>query len=91
MPTGAGKTSALMALLGEMHCARGAAAARLPRARGVAYAPQEAWVLGDTVRANVLFGAPYDEERYRKGEIHVHRVGKFADPRRSALPVCAHS
>lgn len=32
----------------------------------VAYAAQSAWILNATVRDNVLFGRPYDEDRYHK-------------------------
>ncbi|KAL0959258.1 hypothetical protein HGRIS_014529 [Hohenbuehelia grisea] len=38
----------------------------LPRAGGVAYAAQESWVQNDTIRANITFGEPFDEERYNK-------------------------
>ncbi|KAJ7675294.1 hypothetical protein B0H17DRAFT_1207802 [Mycena rosella] len=67
-PTGSGKTSLLMALLGEMHFTPASPSSwyNLPRAGGVAYAAQESWVLNETIRANILFGAEYDEERYRK-------------------------
>ncbi|CAK5274929.1 unnamed protein product [Mycena citricolor] len=68
-PTGSGKTSLLMALLGEMHQLPSSASAcsSLPRAGGVAYAAQESWVLNDTIRANILFNSSeIDEERYRK-------------------------
>ncbi|KJA13742.1 hypothetical protein HYPSUDRAFT_72890 [Hypholoma sublateritium FD-334 SS-4] len=67
-PTGSGKTSMLMALLGEMHFIRPAADSwfNLPRDGGVAYAAQESWVQNETIRDNILFGSPYDETRYRK-------------------------
>ncbi|CAK5274807.1 unnamed protein product [Mycena citricolor] len=67
-PTGSGKTSMLMALLGEMHFMPSTANSwyNLPRAGGVAYAAQESWVLNDTIRNNILFGAEYDEERYKQ-------------------------
>ncbi|PPQ71032.1 hypothetical protein CVT26_011497, partial [Gymnopilus dilepis] len=67
-PTGAGKTSVLMALLGEMHFTPPAADSwyHLPREGGVAYAAQESWVQNETIRENILFGSRYDEERYRK-------------------------
>lgn len=39
----------------------------LPRKNGVAYAAQESWVQNATIKDNILFGAPYDEERYNKG------------------------
>ncbi|KAF4617689.1 hypothetical protein D9613_006261 [Agrocybe pediades] len=67
-PTGSGKTSMLMALLGEMHYNPTGVDSwfNLPRAGGVAYAAQESWVQNDTIRENILFGSPYDEARYRK-------------------------
>ncbi|KAH7905737.1 P-loop containing nucleoside triphosphate hydrolase protein, partial [Hygrophoropsis aurantiaca] len=67
-PTGSGKTSVLMALLGEMHFIPSDPTSwyGLPRNEGVAYAAQESWVQNETIRDNILFGAPYDEERYRK-------------------------
>ena len=39
----------------------------LPRAGGVAFAVQESWVQNETIRENILFRSPYDEERYKKG------------------------
>ncbi|KAJ7123848.1 P-loop containing nucleoside triphosphate hydrolase protein [Mycena crocata] len=67
-PTGSGKTSLLMALLGEMHFTPSSPSSwyNLPRGGGVAYAAQESWVLNETIRDNILFGAEYDEERYKK-------------------------
>ncbi|KAG6894564.1 hypothetical protein C0993_011221, partial [Termitomyces sp. T159_Od127] len=62
-----GKTSLLMALLGEMHFVPSGPGAwyNLPRSGGVAYAAQESWVLNATIKDNILFGAPFDEERYK--------------------------
>ncbi|KAL1939038.1 hypothetical protein VTO73DRAFT_10298 [Trametes versicolor] len=67
-PTGSGKTSLLMALLGELHYIPSGpdAFVSLPREGGVAYAAQESWVQNDTIRNNILFGAPYDQARYDK-------------------------
>ncbi|KAK7062494.1 ATP-binding cassette transporter [Favolaschia claudopus] len=67
-PTGAGKTSLLMALLGEMHFIPATPSSwyNLPREGGVAYAAQESWVLNETIRDNILFGSEFDEERYKK-------------------------
>ncbi|TCD61149.1 hypothetical protein EIP91_008843 [Steccherinum ochraceum] len=64
--TGTGKTSLLMALLGEMHYIPTGpnSLVSLPRAGGVAYHAQESWVLNDTIRNNILFGSSYHEERY---------------------------
>ncbi|KAF6747848.1 multidrug resistance-associated ABC transporter [Ephemerocybe angulata] len=67
-PTGSGKTSLLMALLGEMHFSPTPpdSAFSLPRAGGVSFAVQESWVQNETVRDNILFHSPYDEQRYKK-------------------------
>src|SRR6266404_8555907 len=58
-PTGCGKTSLLMALLGEMHFIPMSPDSwyHLPRAGGVSYAAQESWVQNETIRvraANML-------------------------------------
>ncbi|KAJ6498479.1 hypothetical protein C8R47DRAFT_1212167 [Mycena vitilis] len=72
-PSASGKTSMLLALLGEMHFITSPAANtedeswfNLPRAGGVAYCDQTSWVLNDTIRNNILFGTPMDEARYKK-------------------------
>ncbi|KAJ6519437.1 hypothetical protein C8R45DRAFT_1066135 [Mycena sanguinolenta] len=66
--TGSGKTSLLMALLGEMHFVPSGPTSwyNLPRGKGVSYAAQESWVQNETIRENILFGAEYDEVRYKK-------------------------
>jgi ABC-type multidrug transport system fused ATPase/permease subunit len=78
-PVGAGKSSLLSALLGELQpvpvamavgaAAPGAGGGAPRRAVGVrgsvAYCQQVPWILGATVRDNVLFGAPYEAARYR--------------------------
>ncbi|KAJ1840002.1 hypothetical protein LPJ73_006575, partial [Coemansia sp. RSA 2703] len=83
-PTGCGKTSLLMALLGEMRLIAGQVMipGALFRSRAdmpgedvsdvfapkeaVAYVAQQAWLLNDTIRGNIIFGLPYDEQRYRE-------------------------
>ncbi|KAL1717785.1 P-loop containing nucleoside triphosphate hydrolase protein, partial [Schizophyllum commune] len=67
-PTGSGKTSLLMALLGEMRYTPTSSSSwvNFPRDLGVAYAAQESWVQSDTIKDNILFGAPYDPERYEQ-------------------------
>ncbi|KAJ7069538.1 hypothetical protein C8F01DRAFT_1113104 [Mycena amicta] len=67
-PTGSGKTSLLMALLGEMHFVPSSPDSwfNLPRSGGVAYAAQESWVLNETIRDNIIFDTPYNDERYKK-------------------------
>lgn len=51
-PTGTGKTSILMALLGEMHYVPMGPDSyfSLPRDKGIAYASQESWVQNETIR-----------------------------------------
>ncbi|KAL0950661.1 hypothetical protein HGRIS_007447 [Hohenbuehelia grisea] len=67
-PTGSGKTSLLMALLGEMHFVPAGLESwyQVPRTGGVSYAAQESWVQNETIRDNILFGTPFDEDRYNK-------------------------
>lgn len=59
---GAGKSSLISAILGELELSEGNIAVR----RGLSYAAQEAWVFGSTVRQNIIFGQPYDRQRYQK-------------------------
>ena len=67
-PTGCGKTSLVMAMLGELHYVPSGPDSwfNLPRENGVAYAAQESWVQNETIRDNILFGSEYDDIRYRK-------------------------
>ncbi|KAF8309911.1 hypothetical protein DL93DRAFT_2230628 [Clavulina sp. PMI_390] len=66
-PTGSGKTSMLLALLGEMHFVPSGPDSwyNLPRHNGVSYAAQSPWVLNRTIKDNILFGEEYDEDRYK--------------------------
>jgi len=74
-PTGSGKSSLLLALLGEMKLVKGSFF--MPKSRtvvstdpetgftnNIAYAAQSAWLLNASVRDNILFGEKYDAERY---------------------------
>ncbi|EIN07978.1 P-loop containing nucleoside triphosphate hydrolase protein [Punctularia strigosozonata HHB-11173 SS5] len=67
-PTGSGKTSLLLALLGEMnyHPDGPRSWYHLSRDGGVAYAAQETWILNDTIRENIIFGSPLDQDRYNQ-------------------------
>ncbi|KAL1861506.1 hypothetical protein VTK73DRAFT_7058 [Phialemonium thermophilum] len=58
-PTGSGKTSLLMALLGEMTILKGRV--YLPGGRS----REDAWLVNGTVKENILFSSPLDERRYR--------------------------
>jgi ABC-type multidrug transport system fused ATPase/permease subunit len=77
-PTGSGKTSMLMALLGEMSMMKGKV--YLPGGRSredvrvdpetglaetCAYVAQSAWLVNANIKENILFSAPYDEKRYK--------------------------
>ncbi|KAJ1555981.1 hypothetical protein HK405_009435, partial [Cladochytrium tenue] len=66
-PTGSGKSSLCLALLGEMKTIEGKAL--LGRASGgklptVAYVAQTAWLLNATIRDNIILGSEYDPVRY---------------------------
>ncbi|KAF9454753.1 hypothetical protein P691DRAFT_826914, partial [Macrolepiota fuliginosa MF-IS2] len=66
-PTGSGKSSMLMALLGEMYpIPQRDSWVKLPREDGVAYAEQDSWTQSGTIKDNILFGSPYDEARYEQ-------------------------
>ncbi|KAM5288774.1 ATP-binding cassette sub-family C member 4 isoform 2-T2 [Ctenodactylus gundi] len=61
-PVGAGKSSLLSAVLGELPPTQG-----LVTVHGkVAYVSQQPWVFSGTVRSNILFGRKYEKERYEK-------------------------
>ncbi|KAI0157875.1 P-loop containing nucleoside triphosphate hydrolase protein [Hypoxylon sp. FL1284] len=77
-PTGSGKSSMLMALLGEMTMTEGKV--YLPGGRSredvrpdpatglaetCAYVAQTAWLVNANIKDNILFSAPYDEKRYK--------------------------
>ncbi|KAF9984323.1 hypothetical protein BGZ75_004117 [Mortierella antarctica] len=73
-PTGSGKTSLLLSLLGEINPVKGQAF--LPRrdshdinpvtglTNGIAYVAQQAWLQNNTIRNNILFGSPFEQRRY---------------------------
>ncbi|KAH8701779.1 putative ABC bile acid transporter [Talaromyces proteolyticus] len=77
-PTGSGKTSLLMALLGEMRLLTGQVflpgvttnRAELPvdpetlLIESIAYCAQEAWLVNDTIKENIVFSSPFDIQRY---------------------------
>ncbi|KAJ3273228.1 hypothetical protein HDV01_004730, partial [Terramyces sp. JEL0728] len=73
-PTGSGKSSLLLALLGEMNkvCGKMAVPTNDPSFNSsghnqtIAYAAQTAWILNATVRENITFGHEYDPVRYEK-------------------------
>ncbi|CZS93813.1 related to bile acid ABC transport protein [Rhynchosporium agropyri] len=77
-PTGCGKTSLLMALLGEMTLVKGKVFLPGGYSRedvrpdpetglteSVAYCAQQAWLVNANIKENILFAAPLDEKRYK--------------------------
>lgn len=60
-PTGSGKTSLLLSLLGETSLELG----RATCPPDVAYVPQTAWLQNSTIRHNILFYSAIDEPRYQ--------------------------
>ncbi|KAG0591623.1 hypothetical protein KC19_1G189200 [Ceratodon purpureus] len=60
--TGEGKTSLLSAVLGEMATRSGNFIIR----GKVAYVPQVSWIFNATVRDNILFGLPYNADKYNR-------------------------
>ena len=59
-PVGSGKTSLLMAILGELPTINGTVSVD----GRIAYVPQLPWVFSGTIRENILFGRPFDNGRY---------------------------
>ncbi|KAF7982635.1 hypothetical protein HWV62_27065 [Athelia sp. TMB] len=72
-PTASGKSAMLMALLGEMTLLPGGhiiMSKNTDKVDGfgnmhaISYAAQSPWLRHQSIRDNILFGQPYDEERY---------------------------
>jgi ABC-type transport system involved in cytochrome bd biosynthesis fused ATPase/permease subunit len=71
-PTASGKTALLMALLGEMTRMEGQLIMSKDPTRvdehglqqAISYAAQSPWLRHQSIKDNILFGYPYDEERY---------------------------
>ncbi|XP_045760841.1 ATP-binding cassette sub-family C member 4-like [Maniola jurtina] len=59
---GSGKSSILQLLLKELPAATGSVSVF----GDISYACQEAWLFPSTVRENILFGVPYDAEKYKR-------------------------
>ncbi|XP_039258783.2 ATP-binding cassette sub-family C member 4-like isoform X1 [Styela clava] len=61
-PVGAGKSSLLSAILGELPAAKGKATVH----GNVVYSNQVPWIFSGTVRENILFSEEFDQERYHE-------------------------
>ncbi|KAF5393181.1 hypothetical protein D9757_001344 [Collybiopsis confluens] len=59
---GSGKSSLLQGLIGEMKIISGSSSF----GGKIAYCSQISWILNTTLRNNILFGEPFEEERYWK-------------------------
>ncbi|ANB12248.1 ATP-binding cassette glutathione S-conjugate transporter YCF1 [Sugiyamaella lignohabitans] len=59
---GAGKTSFLKALLGDLYRKQGSVTVK----GSIAYVAQDPWLVNGTVKDNILFGCRYDPEFYQK-------------------------
>lgn len=57
---GSGKTSLLSCILGEIEKRSG----RVKVSGSKAYVPQSAWILTGNIRDNILFGSPYEKDKY---------------------------
>lgn len=57
---GQGKSSLLNAIIGDMYKRQGSVKVY----GSVAYVSQQAWICNATVRDNIIFGKPFDKERY---------------------------
>ncbi|KAJ7579704.1 hypothetical protein C8J56DRAFT_281572 [Mycena floridula] len=73
-PTASGKTALLMALLGEMTLTEGRIIMDKDPSRidefglmhAISYAAQSPWLRHQSIKDNILFGYPLDEERYKE-------------------------
>jgi len=59
---GSGKSSLLTAMLDQMFTLDG----KVSKNGTIAYIPQEAFMMNATIKDNILFGLPYDEEKFNE-------------------------
>uniref|UniRef100_A0A8B9GLZ1 ATP binding cassette subfamily C member 9 n=1 Tax=Astyanax mexicanus TaxID=7994 RepID=A0A8B9GLZ1_ASTMX len=62
---GCGKSSLLLAMLGEMQTLSGKVYWSNKNRYSVAYAAQKSWLLNATVEDNITFGSPFSKQRYK--------------------------
>ncbi|XP_041114284.1 ATP-binding cassette sub-family C member 9-like isoform X1 [Polyodon spathula] len=62
---GCGKSSLLLAMLGEMQTIGGKVHWSNKNRNSVAYAAQKSWLLNATVEENITFGNPFNKQRYK--------------------------
>uniref|UniRef100_A0A8C8ZN69 Cystic fibrosis transmembrane conductance regulator n=1 Tax=Prolemur simus TaxID=1328070 RepID=A0A8C8ZN69_PROSS len=59
--TGAGKTSLLMMIMGELEPSEG----KIKHSGRISFCSQFSWIMPGTIKENIIFGISYDEYRYR--------------------------
>ncbi|XP_036720359.1 cystic fibrosis transmembrane conductance regulator isoform X3 [Balaenoptera musculus] len=59
--TGAGKTSLLMMIMGELEPSEG----KIKHSGRISFCSQFSWIMPGTIKDNIIFGVSYDEYRYR--------------------------
>ena len=64
-PVGAGKTCLLNAILNNLDVINNPTNKKIKINGSLAYVPQKAWILNDTVRNNIIFKRTFDPERYK--------------------------
>ena len=62
-PMGSGKSTLLSAIAGEISAD---ICGTIILQGTLAYVPQTAWIFSGTIRENILFGQPYDEQKYNR-------------------------
>uniref|UniRef100_A0A8C7RRF6 ATP-binding cassette, sub-family C (CFTR/MRP), member 9 n=1 Tax=Oncorhynchus mykiss TaxID=8022 RepID=A0A8C7RRF6_ONCMY len=62
---GCGKSSLLLAMLGEMQTLSGKVYWSNKNRYSVGYATQKSWLLNATVEDNITFGSPFNKQRYK--------------------------
>ncbi|XP_055638062.1 ATP-binding cassette sub-family C member 4-like [Toxorhynchites rutilus septentrionalis] len=72
-PVGAGKSSLLQLLLGELPMLNGDTTIN----GDISYGSQEPWLFAGTVRNNIIFGLPYDRKRYQEVVTHCALLTDF--------------
>ena len=63
-PIGAGKTCLLNAILNNLDVLNNPSSKKIKINGRVAYVPQKAWILNDTIKNNIVFKHPFNLERY---------------------------